>query len=262
MNVGATETLVRAAEAQPSPPRFVQASSNAVFGARNPHRHHDILTAESPDPRGRPVQRNQTRGRGTGARLEPSVGGAATRRRAQRRPERHAVQHGRVVLRELPAHRRTHAQCRRSRRRNSIRQCHDGRCRGRDPADRRRRLAQGEAGRCRSRPCGGPRLAGRAAPGSARKPGQRRRRLVRHRLDGSHPSAGSAVVSTLFVARHGRGDARKDRVEALPVMAARSVRTDVYQAAGGVLQVARQVCRSLGCYPCQARRTRFGQACS
>lgn len=48
VNVGATETLVRAAEAQPSPPRFVQASSNAVFGARNPYRHHDILTAESP----------------------------------------------------------------------------------------------------------------------------------------------------------------------------------------------------------------------
>ena len=48
VNVGATETLVRAAEAQPSPPRFVQASSNAVFGSRNPHRHHDILTAESP----------------------------------------------------------------------------------------------------------------------------------------------------------------------------------------------------------------------
>ncbi len=48
VNVGATETLVRAAEAQPKPPRFVQASSNAVFGSRNPHRHHDILTAESP----------------------------------------------------------------------------------------------------------------------------------------------------------------------------------------------------------------------
>jgi len=48
VNVGATETLIRAAEAQPSPPRFVQASSNAVFGSRNPYRHPDILTAESP----------------------------------------------------------------------------------------------------------------------------------------------------------------------------------------------------------------------
>jgi nucleoside-diphosphate-sugar epimerase len=38
VNVGATATLVRAAESQPNPPRFVQASSNAVHGARNPHR--------------------------------------------------------------------------------------------------------------------------------------------------------------------------------------------------------------------------------
>ena len=48
VNVGATQTLVRAAESLPEPPRFVQASSNAVFGARNPHRHHDILTADTP----------------------------------------------------------------------------------------------------------------------------------------------------------------------------------------------------------------------
>jgi nucleoside-diphosphate-sugar epimerase len=48
VNVEATATLVRVAEAQPTPPRFVQASSNAVFGARNPHRHSEILRADDP----------------------------------------------------------------------------------------------------------------------------------------------------------------------------------------------------------------------
>ncbi|RAV08076.1 oxidoreductase [Mycolicibacterium sp. GF69] len=37
VNVDATATLVRIAEQQPTPPRFIQASSNAVYGARNPH---------------------------------------------------------------------------------------------------------------------------------------------------------------------------------------------------------------------------------
>ena len=44
VNVDATTTLVRIAEAQPNPPRFVHASSNAVFGARNPHRTPSPLT--------------------------------------------------------------------------------------------------------------------------------------------------------------------------------------------------------------------------
>lgn len=51
VNVGATATLVRAAEAQPNPPRFVQASSAAVYGARNPHRMTDLVRADTPpDP--------------------------------------------------------------------------------------------------------------------------------------------------------------------------------------------------------------------
>ena len=37
-----------AAEALPSPPRFVHASSVAVHGNRNPHRFTDLLTSESP----------------------------------------------------------------------------------------------------------------------------------------------------------------------------------------------------------------------
>jgi nucleoside-diphosphate-sugar epimerase len=48
VNVEATKALVRAAEAQPDPPRFVQASSNAVYGSRNPHRVTDIARADTP----------------------------------------------------------------------------------------------------------------------------------------------------------------------------------------------------------------------
>ncbi len=48
VNVGATVALVRAAEAQPNPPRFVQASSNAVYGSRNPHRVTDVVRADTP----------------------------------------------------------------------------------------------------------------------------------------------------------------------------------------------------------------------
>lgn len=51
VNVDATVSLLRAAEACPRPPRFIQASSNAVHGARNPHRHPELLTADTPmDP--------------------------------------------------------------------------------------------------------------------------------------------------------------------------------------------------------------------
>lgn len=48
VNVDATANLTKAAGAQPNPPRFVQASSIAVYGPRNPHRFSDVLTAETP----------------------------------------------------------------------------------------------------------------------------------------------------------------------------------------------------------------------
>lgn len=48
VNVDATVALLRAARAQSRPVRFVHASSNAVYGARNPHRHHELLRADSP----------------------------------------------------------------------------------------------------------------------------------------------------------------------------------------------------------------------
>jgi nucleoside-diphosphate-sugar epimerase len=48
VNVDATATLVRVAEARPNPPRWVQASSNAVFGSRNPHRSSEPVGADHP----------------------------------------------------------------------------------------------------------------------------------------------------------------------------------------------------------------------
>jgi nucleoside-diphosphate-sugar epimerase len=47
-NVDATAALVRAAQAMPSPPRFVHASSMAVYGSRNPHRFTHLLTPDTP----------------------------------------------------------------------------------------------------------------------------------------------------------------------------------------------------------------------
>jgi D-erythronate 2-dehydrogenase len=48
VNVDATVALLRAAQACPHRVRFIQASSNAVHGARNPHRHHELLHEDSP----------------------------------------------------------------------------------------------------------------------------------------------------------------------------------------------------------------------
>jgi nucleoside-diphosphate-sugar epimerase len=48
VNVGATESLVRAASELSSPPRFVLASSVAVYGPRNPNRGTALLSATTP----------------------------------------------------------------------------------------------------------------------------------------------------------------------------------------------------------------------
>lgn len=48
VNVDATVTLLRAAQSRPHPVRFIQASSNAVYGSRNPHRHPELLRPDSP----------------------------------------------------------------------------------------------------------------------------------------------------------------------------------------------------------------------
>jgi D-erythronate 2-dehydrogenase len=48
VNVEATDELIRAAESLAKPPRFVMASTNAVHGARNPHRSGGVLRVDSP----------------------------------------------------------------------------------------------------------------------------------------------------------------------------------------------------------------------
>ncbi|WP_205877179.1 NAD-dependent epimerase/dehydratase family protein [Mycobacterium camsae] len=48
LNVGATAALVHAAEDQPKPPRFLHASSTAVYGFRNPYRHPELIGVETP----------------------------------------------------------------------------------------------------------------------------------------------------------------------------------------------------------------------
>lgn len=48
VNVDATANLTKAAAAQPVQPRFVQASSIAVYGPRNPYRISDVLTSDTP----------------------------------------------------------------------------------------------------------------------------------------------------------------------------------------------------------------------
>ncbi|BBX83476.1 NAD-dependent epimerase/dehydratase family protein [Mycolicibacterium aubagnense] len=48
VNVEATESVVRAAEALPEPPRFVHASSMSVYGPRNPHRCQELVRADTP----------------------------------------------------------------------------------------------------------------------------------------------------------------------------------------------------------------------
>lgn len=48
VNVDATANLVNAAAAQANPPRFILASSIAVYGPRNPHRLTDVLTDHTP----------------------------------------------------------------------------------------------------------------------------------------------------------------------------------------------------------------------
>jgi D-erythronate 2-dehydrogenase len=48
VNVDGTGYLVAAAAKQPNPPRFVLASSIAVYGPRNPHQTTELLTADTP----------------------------------------------------------------------------------------------------------------------------------------------------------------------------------------------------------------------
>ncbi|MCV7091054.1 NAD-dependent epimerase/dehydratase family protein [Mycobacterium interjectum] len=48
VNVGGTENLLAAAATLPHPPLFLMASSAAVYGSRNPHRHPERITPDTP----------------------------------------------------------------------------------------------------------------------------------------------------------------------------------------------------------------------
>ncbi|KQH75381.1 oxidoreductase [Mycobacterium gordonae] len=48
LNVGATASLVHAASDQPNSPRFLHASSTAIYGSRNPYRHPELITLDTP----------------------------------------------------------------------------------------------------------------------------------------------------------------------------------------------------------------------
>jgi nucleoside-diphosphate-sugar epimerase len=48
VNVGGTENLLAAGAALPRPPLFLMASSAAVYGSRNPHRHPERITPDTP----------------------------------------------------------------------------------------------------------------------------------------------------------------------------------------------------------------------
>lgn len=48
LNVGATGALLDAASHQPNPPRFLHASSTAIYGSRNPYRHQEFLAVDTP----------------------------------------------------------------------------------------------------------------------------------------------------------------------------------------------------------------------
>jgi nucleoside-diphosphate-sugar epimerase len=48
VNVDGTANLIAAAAKQPKPPRYLQTSSIAVYGARNPYTITDVLTADTP----------------------------------------------------------------------------------------------------------------------------------------------------------------------------------------------------------------------
>jgi nucleoside-diphosphate-sugar epimerase len=48
INVGGTTNLVQAAAALPSPPTLLYASSASVYGSRNPYRHPELITPQTP----------------------------------------------------------------------------------------------------------------------------------------------------------------------------------------------------------------------
>ena len=208
VNVDATGFLLNAAEALPAPPRFVQASSVAAYGARNPHRVTDVLTADTPlrpsDIYGAHKVEAEQLVRGSGLDwVVLRLGGVLTAE------PRFDLDLDTIYFEaSLPV---------------------DGRIQTVDVRDVARafvaattapvigetlliggddshRLVQGELAPSMAAAMG---LVGGIPAGRKRQPGQRRR-LVRHRLDGHHPLSGSPGFSTNFVAAAARRDRRPD----------------------------------------------------
>ena len=259
VNVEATATVVRVAETQPGPPRFVQASSNAVFGARNPHRHTEILRADDP--------------------MRPCDLYSATKAEAEQIVRSSSLEW--VVLRfgavlstdllsmpfntdalffesVLPTDGRMHSV--------DVRDVAAA-CAAATTADVAGEIlliagddvtpsAPGRSRASAFRGAGDPGCAARGSAGRSRE----RHRLVRHRLDGHQPRAGSAEIPASLMARHGRRDEGAGRVETLSGSLDRSARPGVPQAPLGVLEGAGQVRRSVGRDPREVGRTRARQA--
>ncbi len=259
VNVDATKTLVGIAEAQPDPPRFVHASSNAVFGPRNPHRTPSPLTADDPM---RPCDIYS----GTKAEAEEIVQSSSL--------EWVVLRFGGVLTTDLSAlPLSTDAMFFESALPSDNRvQTVDVRdvawaCAAATTADVAHEILL-IAGDDSHRHCygdlvAGPRIrtghAGCGPAGTARQPRQRRR-LVRDRLDGHHPRAGSTAVPALLVAGHDGGVARGVRMETLSGEADRADRPRGHEAPRGVLEGAGHLRRSVGRDPRQTGRSLMGSA--
>ena len=198
-------SLLAAAAKQPSPPRFVQASSIAVYGARNPHTHPDVLTADTP--------------------LNPADVYGAHKAAAEKLVRASSLDW--VILRLggvltvdpaaymkldnlyfeglLPVDGRLQTVDVRDVAR-AFAAATTADAVGETLLDRRRRHPPTDPGRRRPRHGRGDGPRRRPAHRAQGQPGQRRR-LVQHRLDGHRARAGSAWPPTSFVAR----DADRDR---------------------------------------------------
>ena len=235
----------RIAEAQPAPPRFVQASSNAVFGARNPHRGNGPVTADMPMKHADLYSTHKAEAEAIvrASSLEWVVlrlGGVLS-------VDPKAIPFNADALyfeSLLPTDCRMHSV--------DVRDVAWAFAAA-TTADVAREilLIAGDDshmllyGDITPALAGCARTQGRAGAGPQGKP-QQRRRLVRHRLDGHHPGAGSASVPALFVAGHDRRGTPECRLCTVSAAAGSAADPRGPQAARRLLEAARPVRRSMG----------------
>jgi nucleoside-diphosphate-sugar epimerase len=255
VNVDATAGLLRAAQAHPRPPRFVLASSNAVYGSRNPNRHFGRLTSTSP--------------------LRPADLYGAHKIEAENLLRASSLDW--VILRlggvisadpdampfnddalffesALPTDGRIHTV--------DVRDVASAFAAATtaDVVGETLLIAGDDSAPAEGSWCGDGRSA-RAIERVARRPARRprqRRKLALHRLVGHHPRSAGAVVPAPLVARDARGDARHSRVAALPDVADFAHREAVTRAQGRISGRAGSLCRSVGRGTVPAWRARAG----